>query len=516
VLIFSAGFELLQKRVATSAFHNSSQRVDPPRCHPNTRVAIQKQIYDWILLDLLSRQAWIMWMHGAAGAGKSAIMQSIAELCEQAQIPLASFFFFRTDGTRNSLNSFVATLVYQLIQGIPQVQEDILEVIENHPLIFDQSLQSQIEKLIIQPILRLQKQFKSLFVVMIDGLDECVERAHQADLIKLLGTISCSRTTPVIFLVASRREPQIEAAFVRKEVSPVVLTLPLDNSDVEQTSDDIRRFVVDKFSDIKETHLLKRHLPVDWPAVSIVEEIVAKSSGQFIFASVVINYLSSPRANPATQLDIIRGIRLREPSSQNPFAHLDALYQHIFSQVEVLDKVFDIIGYVLSGGYHGIEHMERIFLLEVGEIDALFADLTAVIWCEPRTPSTARMKFLHASLPDFLSDRSRSERYHIDVDEYRTRLLCTFLERCPPTLDPLWSSDNLMHAIDREGSRLYAIMYLLEKQKASERLSRAFMNFNCKFYTETFLDGRSEICTDTLRILKGLVRDTTTHTYIAR
>ncbi|KAF8198449.1 hypothetical protein BJ912DRAFT_951416 [Pholiota molesta] len=394
-----------------------------------------------------------MWMHGAAGAGKSAIMQSIAELCEQAQIPLASFFFFRTDDTRNSLNSFVATLVYQLIQGIPQVQDDILGVIESHPLIFDQSLQSQIEKLIIQPILRLQKQFKS------------------------------SRTTPVIFLVASRREPQIEAAFVRKEVSRVVLTLPLDNSDVEQTSEDIR---------------------LDWPAASIVEEIVVKSSGQFIFASVVINYLSSPRANPATQLDIIRGIRLRGPSSLNPFAHLDALYQHIFSQVEVLDKVFDIIGYVLSGGYHGIEHMERIFLLEVGEIDSLFADLTAVIWCEPRTRSTARMKFLHASLPDFLSDRSRSERYHIDVDEYRTRLLCTFLERCPPTLDPLWSSDNLMHAIDREGSRLYAIMYLLEKQKASERLSRAFMNFNCKFYAETFLDGWSEICTDTLRILKGL------------
>ncbi|KAF8179887.1 hypothetical protein BJ912DRAFT_805841, partial [Pholiota molesta] len=323
--------KLLEKRVATSAFHNSAQHIDPPRCHPNTRVAIQKQIYDWIMMDLLIRQSWIMWMHGAAGAGKSAIMRSIAELCEQAQIPLATFFFFRTDDTRNSISPLIATLVYQLIQNIPQAQDEIFRVIESNPLIFNQSLEFQLEKLIIQPLLRLQEHFKCYFVILIDGLDECIERAHQADLIKLLGSVSRSRTIPVIFLVASRRQPQIEAVFTRKEVSDLVLTIPLDNSDVEQTSDDIRRFLVDNFRDIRETHLLKHYLPSDWPAPPMVDEILAKSSGQFIFASTVINYLASPRPNPSTQLDIIRGIRMRDPSSRNPFAHLDALYQHILS-----------------------------------------------------------------------------------------------------------------------------------------------------------------------------------------
>ncbi|KAF8198448.1 hypothetical protein BJ912DRAFT_899130, partial [Pholiota molesta] len=396
------GFKLLEKRVATSAFHNSAQHIDPPRCHPNTRVAIQKQIYDWILTDLLIRQAWIMWMHGAAGAGKSVIMRSIAELCEQAQIPLATFFFFRTDDTRNSISPLIATLVYQLIQNIPQAQDEIFRVIENNPLIFDQSLESQLDKLVIQPLLRLQEHFKRFFVILIDGLDECIERAHQADLIKLLGSVSRSRTIPVIFLVASRREPQIEAVFVRKEVSDIVLTLPLDNSDVEQTSDDIRRFLVDNFRDIRETHLLKRYLPIlpiDWPAPSMVDEILAKSSGQFIFASTVINYLSSPRANPSTQLDIIRGIRLRDPSSHNPFAHLDALYQHILSQVEARDKVFDIIALHLLTNYDHISTFERVFLLEAGDLDVLFADLTAVILCEPHTNDTPKLKFLHASLP---------------------------------------------------------------------------------------------------------------------
>jgi hypothetical protein len=448
-----------------------------------------------------------MWMHGAAGAGKSAIMRSIAELCEQAQIPLATFFFFRTDDTRNSISPLIATLVYQLIQSIPQAQDDIFRVIENNPLIFDQSLESQLDKLVIQPLLRLQEHLKRYFVILIDGLDECIERAHQADLIKLLGSVSRSRTIPVIFLVASRREPQIEAAFVRKEVSDVVLTLPLDNSDVEQTSDDIRRFLVDNFRDIRETHLLKHYLPIDWPAPSMVNEILAKSSGQFIFASTVINYLSSPRANPSTQLDIIRGIRLRDPSSHNPFAHLDALYQHILSQVEARDKVFDIIALHLLTNYDHISTFERVFLLEAGDLDVLFADLTAVILCEPYTEDTPKLKFLHASLPDFLLDKSRSGQYHIDLDEYRIKLLCALLERPPLTLDALWWTGNLGHAIDRERSRLLAIGGLLKKAKASERLRSAFIHFNCRFYSKDFLTHRGSLCPDILETLKRLVRE---------
>jgi hypothetical protein len=449
-------------------------------------------------------------MHGAAGAGKSAIMQSIAELCEKARIPLASFFFFCTDPTRNSMVPLIATLVYQLVQKIPQIRDEIFTIIENNPLILEESLESQLQKLIIQPLLRLQPHFKCYFVIMIDGLDECLDRAHQADLIKLLGTISYSRLTPVIFLVASRREPQIEAAFVRKQISDLLLTLPLDNSDIEKTSDDIRRFVVDKFRDIKETHLLKQYIPIDWPPASSVEEIVTQSSGQFIFASVVINYLSSPRANPARQLEVIRGIRLRDLSSQNPFAHLDALYQHIFLQVEpveVLGRVLEIIAFRIASNHRWIEHIQHAFLLEPGELHVLFADLTAVILCEPPTHESPQLKFLHASLPDFLVDKSCSEQYHIDLDEYRTSLLCKFLKRHPPILNPLWSSDNdLRAAIEREQGRLWAIGNLLEEAKVSEQLRSAFINFNCTFYSRTFFSGSSDLIVIFLRCLKRLVR----------
>jgi hypothetical protein len=481
--IFSAGLQLLQKRVATSAFHNSARRFDPPRCHPNTRVAIQQRIYDWIVMDLLVRQMWIMWVHGAAGGGKSAIMQSIAELCEQAQIPLASFFFCRTDPTRNTTTSFIATLVYQLIQLIPQVKDEILGIIESHPLIFDQSLKSQLEKLVIQPLLRVQKHFKGFFVILIDGLDECTEHPHQTDLIHLLGAVSRSRTIPVLFLVATRREPQIEVAFARKGVSDLVMTLPLDNSDVEQTPEDIRHFLIDKFDDITDMHLCRHLLPTNWPPAPIVEEIVTKSSGQFIYASVVINNVSSPRGNPAHQLEIVHGIHLREPSSQNPFVHLDALYQYIFSQVEVLDKVLDILAYILIAKTDSMASIEDALLLGQGGVEVCLADLTAVVKLEfDQSGRFGKIKFHHASLPDFLLDKTRSGLYHIDVDEYRTKLACFLLENPPPRIGPHSTTNDLRALSMEEIYALERILIFLEEAKPSDRLRQALVNFKIIFY----------------------------------
>ncbi|KAF9475248.1 hypothetical protein BDN70DRAFT_936018 [Pholiota conissans] len=42
-------FKLLQKHTAPSAFHNSAERFDPPKCHPSTCVAILQEMYDWVM-----------------------------------------------------------------------------------------------------------------------------------------------------------------------------------------------------------------------------------------------------------------------------------------------------------------------------------------------------------------------------------------------------------------------------------------------------------------------------------
>ncbi|KAF9477319.1 hypothetical protein BDN70DRAFT_786618, partial [Pholiota conissans] len=141
--------------------------------------------------------------------------------------------------------------------------------------------------------------------------------------------------------------------------------------------------------------------------------IVEKASGQFIYASVVMNFVSTPDKLPLTQLYIIENIRARDPTD-NPFANLDALYQYIFSKVKHLDIVKCILATMLVKWNYSppteIKALEALFSLQTGDLESLLANLSAVVHCVSDT--AAEVKFLHASLVDFLLDQSRSGEYY--------------------------------------------------------------------------------------------------------
>ncbi len=149
----------------------------------------------------------------------------------------------------------------------------------------------------------------------------------------------------MIVLFGSRRESQLLTAFGSREITGILKQLPLDDN--YGADEDIRRFLDDSFNEIKQTHLFKKWLDADWPSPDHVQEIVVKSSGQFVYASVVIKFLLDHSANPSIRLDIIRG--LRPTGRLTPFAQLDALYQHIFSQVDDLPTTLEFLAYDIFG-----------------------------------------------------------------------------------------------------------------------------------------------------------------------
>ncbi|KAF8814948.1 hypothetical protein BYT27DRAFT_7054091, partial [Phlegmacium glaucopus] len=169
----------LYKKVAPGAFHNSSERYDPPKCHPGTREIIIKEIMEWI--KTIDRDEFFLWLYGPAGAGKSAIAQTIAELCHKADLLAASFFFSRTASGRNDATLLIPTLAYQLTISIPEIVDHISLAIDRDPLIFDRSLEAQFEALILKPLSALpskhnhsskESKIYPRFII-IDGLDEC-------------------------------------------------------------------------------------------------------------------------------------------------------------------------------------------------------------------------------------------------------------------------------------------------------------------------------------------------------
>ncbi|KJA20948.1 hypothetical protein HYPSUDRAFT_216637, partial [Hypholoma sublateritium FD-334 SS-4] len=409
------GFQILQENVATAAFHNSKERFNPPRCHEHTREAVLDEIFEWIIGNV-PRETWIAWLNGAAGAGKSAICQSIAERCILHGILVASFFFFRTDSTRNTIDPLIATLAYQIIQLLPETKKNIVEAIESNPLIFKQSFEAQLDTLIVRSLRLLQLSDPALkLLLIIDGVDECNGADTQTNLIHTMAKILRAKNLPFIVLFGSRRENQLVMAFNPRDMKGILMQLRLDDN--YHAEEDIIRFLNDSFDKIKETHPFGKRLSTDWPLPDHVEKIVNKASGQFIYASVVIDFLSAPIYNPSIQLEIVCGLR---PSGRlTPFSQLDALYCHIFAQVEDILATLNVLAYLIFSYSRRVDVVARFFDYEDANVLSILAPLASVIHCEfihyEFGLDAYEITFRHASLVDFLCDQGRSGEYCINT-----------------------------------------------------------------------------------------------------
>ncbi|TFK34590.1 hypothetical protein BDQ12DRAFT_636313, partial [Crucibulum laeve] len=284
------GFNQLRASIAEGAFHNSYERFDPPKCHPETRAAVLDMIMAWV--NNRQRTSSIMWLHGPAGAGKSAIVQTITEKCEKSKTLCASFFFSRTAAKRNTADYLIATITHQLIEAIPQLYQSVIDAVEKHPALFSLSLQVQFQRLIVDPILGLKKEDlwpkDSPELVAIDGLDECENPDIQKMILTVISEALISSNIPLCFLVASRPELALCEAFNTETVLKLSTRLALDDS--FNPDKDIQTFLRSKFTEIIQTHQLRLSLTPEWPSDHAIQILVSRSSGQFIYASAVMKY----------------------------------------------------------------------------------------------------------------------------------------------------------------------------------------------------------------------------------
>ncbi|KAJ7917813.1 hypothetical protein B0H13DRAFT_2440312, partial [Mycena leptocephala] len=106
------GLETLHRAAAGGAFHNSAERYPQPRCHPETRTQILDSLWSWS--SEKNPSSTVLWLHGPAGSGKSAIAQSFCENLEAGDRLGASFFFKRGDQSCGSATKLFPTIAYEL------------------------------------------------------------------------------------------------------------------------------------------------------------------------------------------------------------------------------------------------------------------------------------------------------------------------------------------------------------------------------------------------------------------
>ncbi|RXW13174.1 hypothetical protein EST38_g12680 [Candolleomyces aberdarensis] len=431
----------LASRIATGALHDSDERCDAPMCHPETRVAVQEEIYSWIvhsdpLADPAQKTVKMKWVTGPAGTGKSAIMGSVADTCKQNGVPAVTFFFASyASPDRRRKTAFIPTLAYQLTEHLPALKNSVAQAMRDKPLLFKKNLRVQMEALILTPLRQVAVESNVPGVVLIDGLDECeaeqffdshvasrtgksMEREKgedQLEILQVLREAALDPAFPFRIVIASRPERVFREFFNNENhKSSFAPSLVLDEK--YNPNADIILFLQAKFSEIRRRY----NLSPSWPSQEILAILLDQASGQFIYAATVVRYITTARhGNPQTLLDCVLKVKPASPGT-NPFSHLDAFYTHILQsppdRILAVKWLWIIQGVLPETSYNIFVYMESkpaAFLLnlllqtDTGNAEYVLGDLHSLIDVPPSDDLETPYRPYHKSLYDFLGSEDR-------------------------------------------------------------------------------------------------------------
>ncbi|KAJ7016409.1 hypothetical protein C8F04DRAFT_537299 [Mycena alexandri] len=426
-----AGLHILHRATASGAFHDSAERFPQPRCHPETRTELLNILWNWTCgieppknwtsdnFALSSEEengpsSCILWLYGPAGAGKSAVAQSFCQKLKDEGRLGGSFFFKRGHPSRGNAHKLFPTIAYQLALHLPQLNQLISQRIERDPAVVDRSLSDQLHQLIIEPCRK--TSFPQPVTVIIDGLDECDGEDIQQEILRSIGHAVCQERLPILFFFSSRPESYIRETFVGPCLEG--FHRPLN---IEQSFQDVRKYLLVELGRIHREHqTTMATVPSLWPQSEIVEKLVQKSSGYFIYASTVVKFIDDKRFRPVDRLDIILGIK--NSISRSPFDALDQLYQQILCGVPIdfHAQLLGILTVITAGLDWWVSAIEQLLELETGDVRLILRGLHSVL--DIPAEEDTRISAHHASFLDFLRNSSRSGPFYVGSSQCRHNL----------------------------------------------------------------------------------------------
>ncbi|KAF7354128.1 putative nwd2 protein [Mycena venus] len=423
--VHSSGINVLHHAVALEALHDSAESFPQPKCHPETRKELLNKLYHWAT-DPGSTSS-INWLHGPAGAGKSAVMQSLCQQLKDAGQLSASFFFKREHLTRGNAKVLFATLAYQLALHRGKLRNLITQLMETDPSIIARGMDVQLRTLIVEPCKLLQDTTR--VILLIDGLDECEGHNIQQEILHLIRSTTkdngCLR-----ILLASRPEPHIRDMFEDEFFQGL-----FESTNIQQSFIDVRTYLCAEFLRIHRKHHTMRSIAAPWPSPHILEMLVKKSSGYFIYASTVIKFVDDEYSRPSTQLNIVLNIVPHD--SESPCQNLDELYIRILSGVPVryhprLCDILSVIIHYPPGIMVSVEEMDELLGFQSGDVSLILRPLHSVLKLGSKEDE---IEVHHASFRDFLASPERSSVFYVGSTEHRAQLAHSILKALAYTHD---------------------------------------------------------------------------------
>ncbi|KAE8362697.1 WD40 repeat-like protein [Aspergillus caelatus] len=382
---------------AEGALYDSYDNQHEDRCLPKTRTELLHQVAEWGESPDSRR---IFWLNGMAGTGKSTIARTVAQLFKEKGLLGASFFFKKGEADRGNAKRFISTVTKQLICCHRQLAPDIMAAIDNDPDISSKALSQQFDKLLLQPLLKLELNEPISTVIVIDALDECEQEADIRVLLQLLPQMQKSKYLRLQIFLTSRPELPIRLGFQQIQEHQDLVLHELPNSVIKC---DIQLFLQERLGKIRKEHSLSP----GWPGEDIMDILVSKSVPLFIFAATLCRFIGDGKQRPEKRLAALLQSRAVAPAS-----HMERIYQPVLEQLlnpqdiedskEILREFREIVGVIiLLASPLRIHTLGKLLSLPEDDIRHLLDKLRSVL-SVPENITDAPIRTLHLSFREFL------------------------------------------------------------------------------------------------------------------
>jgi len=400
------------------------------RCHPDTRIDLLHQIREWVKDP---QGKCIFWLNGMAGTGKSTISRTVAQSFADGGQLGASFFFKRGEGERGNATRFFTTITAQLIWRIPELIPHIRCAIDEQPEIAAKPLKEQFERLVFQPLSRLDQASTSLLVLVIDALDECDRDQSIREILHLLAKMRELTTVHIRVFLTSRPELPIRLGF--NNMSPDAhKDIVLQDIPPAMIEHDISAFLKDEFAKIKSDYNFacfpESMLSLDWPGDESIQALTKMAVPLFIFAATICRFVGDRwKWNPKKRLATVLEYRTTRQALDRTY--LPVLKQleagRSGSEIEELGREFTkIIGsIVVLADPLPTSSLARLLGISKEDVNGSLHYLHSVL-SVPSDPNSP-VRLLHLSFREFLVDPSKKDKsgFWFWVDEKKTHGMIT-------------------------------------------------------------------------------------------
>jgi len=355
----------------------------------DTRKSRLKEIVDWVANKPEKEdplQSNTSWIYGLPGIGKTSLAHSICASLHDQGMLAGAFFCRRDDPNLSELMNVLPTLIYKLAEILPPFRKIVADCLRNDPNLTPESMK---RSLFLDILDKLPRSPNHVLVFVIDAFDECGNHRSRPALLRLL-TSAAVRASWLKIIITSRPEADIQHFFDRLAQSPY---LRYDLATDQEAGHDLRTFAKREFNLVAQ----QWHLPTPWPEESLLDRIISRANGLFIFIRTLVLALEHC-ANPteflkATSEDAGAGLR-----------PLYALYSNILhSRILHSNSEFQrVIGVVLSAAPYRVLCAKTIAELagvEHSLVEKWVDDLSSLLYRDEGTNGGIRVR--HLSISDF-------------------------------------------------------------------------------------------------------------------